>query len=137
MEWTKETYRISDNPDELDLFYIESALQQSYWATGRPRDVIETSIANSLCLGLYIEDRQIGFARVVTDTCTFAWICDVLIHPDYQRSGLGKWLTECLLQHPDLINVKQLLLRTRDAHGLYEQFGFEVCEAMVRRVDRA
>lgn len=133
MEWTKGPYRISDDRSELDLFYIESALQESYWAVGRERSVIEKSIANSVCLGLYFEGRQIGFARAVTDKSTFAWVCDVMVHKEYRREGLGKWLTECLSDHPDVRDCRQHLLRTRDAHGLYEQFGYTVCEAMVRR----
>lgn len=135
MEWIKGEYRISDDRSELDLFYIVSALQESYWAFGREQSVIEESIRNSVCLGLYVEGRQIGFARAVTDKCTFAWICDVMVHADYRGADLGKWLTEVLSEHPDLRNCRQHLLRTRDAHGLYEQFGYTVCEAMVRKRD--
>lgn len=133
MEWTKGPYRISDDKTELDLYYICSALEDSYWAIGRERAVVEESIENSVCLGLYTEGRQIGFARGVTDKCTFAWICDVMVHADYRGAGLGKWLTECLSEHDDLKNCRQHLLRTRDAHGLYEQFGYAICEAMARR----
>lgn len=133
MEWNKGSYRISDDKSELDLFYIVSALQESYWAVGREREVVERSIENSVCLGLYTEGRQIGFARAVTDKCTFAWVCDVMVHAEYRREGLGKWLTECLSEHPDVKDCRQHLLRTRDAHGLYEQFGYTVCEAMVRK----
>jgi len=133
MEWTRDSYRISDDKTELDLFYIVPALQESYWAAGRTRETVEESIANSVCLGLYTEGRQIGFARAVTDKCTFAWVCDVMVHPDYRGIRLGHWLTECLSAHPDLERCRQHLLRTRDAHGLYEQFGYTVCEAMVRR----
>ncbi len=137
MEWTKDSYRINDNKSELDIFYVESALQQSYWANGRPRDVIEESIRNSLTLGLYMDGRQIGFARAVTDKCTFAWICDIMVHADYRGIGLGKWLMDCLSAHPDVANVSLELLRTRDAHGLYEQYGYAVCDAMVKRKEKA
>lgn len=133
MEWTRSNYRINDDREELDLYYIVPALQESYWAAGRPQEVVEASIANSVCLGLYNNERQIGFARAVTDRSTFAWICDVIVHPDFRSIGLGKWLTECLMQHPEVEPCSQLLLRTRDAHGLYEQFGFGVVETMVRR----
>ena len=136
MEWTKGPYRISDDQTELDLFYVVPALQQSYWADKRPREVIERSIRNSLCFGLYQGDRQIGFARAVTDKCTFAWICDIMVHQDFRGIGLGKWLMDCLSEHPDLADVSQHLLRTRDAHGLYEQYGYSVCDAMVRKVER-
>ncbi len=137
MEWKKDSYRINDNKSELDIFYVESALQQSYWANGRPRDVIEESIRNSLTLGLYMDGRQIGFARAVTDKCTFAWICDIMVHADYRGIGLGKWLMDCLSAHPDVANVSLELLRTRDAHGLYEQYGYAVCDAMVKRKEKA
>ncbi|MBU8869592.1 MAG: GNAT family N-acetyltransferase [Gemmatimonadales bacterium] len=133
MEWIKGSYRISDAKVELDIFYIISALQESYWAVGREQPVVEESIKNSVCLGLYTEGRQIGFARAVTDKCTFAWICDVMVHEDYRGAGLGKWLTQCLSEHPEVKACRQHLLRTRDAHGLYEQFGYSVCEAMVRK----
>ena len=137
MEWKKDNYRASDDKSALDIFYIESALQQSYWANGRPREIIEQSIQNSLTIGLYIEGRQIGFARAVTDKCTFAWICDVMVHADYRGIGLGKWLMDCLSAHPDVADVSLELLRTRDAHGLYEQYGYAVCDAMVKRKNKA
>lgn len=137
MEWKKDNYRASDDKSELDIFYVESALQESYWANGRPRDIIEQSIRNSLTIGLYIEGRQIGFARAVTDKCTFAWICDIMVHADYRGIGLGKWLMDCLSAHPDVADVSLELLRTRDAHGLYEQYGYAVCDAMVKRKEKA
>lgn len=136
MEWTRANYRVSDDKSELDIFYIEPALQESYWAAGRPREITEQSIRNSLTLGLYTEGRQIGFARAVTDKCTFAWICDIMVHQDFRGIGLGKWLMDCLSEHPDLADVSQHLLRTRDAHGLYEQYGYSVCDAMVRKVEK-
>ncbi len=136
MEWTRDNYRINDDKSALDLFYIAPALQQSYWAAGRATDIIKESIANSLCLGLYLDGRQIGFARAVTDKCTFAWICDIMVHPDYRGIGLGKWLMDCLSAHPDVVNVSREMLRTRDAHGLYEQYGYSVCDAMVKRKDK-
>ena len=133
MEWTKGPYTVDDDKQRLDLFYLVPALQQSYWAGGRPREVIQESIANSVCLGLYMEDRQIGFARAVTDKCTFAWVCDVMVHKDYRGVGLGKFLMDCLSAHPDVARCTLNLLRTDDAHGLYEQYGYSVCEAMARR----
>ena len=133
MEWTKGPYTVNDDKDRLDLYYIVPALQQSYWAAGRLREVVEESITNSVCLGLYMEDRQIGFARAVTDKCTIAWVCDVMVHPDYRGVGLGKFLMDCLSAHPDVARCSQHLLRTTDAHGLYEQYGYSVCEAMNRR----
>ena len=136
MEWTRKGYLVSDDKTKLDMFYIAAALQQSYWAADRPQEIIEQSIRNSLTLGLYKEGRQIGFARAVTDKCTFAWLCDIMVHSDYRGIGLGKWLMDCLSAHPDVANVSLELLRTRDAHGLYEQYGFTVCDAMVKRKDK-
>ncbi len=132
MEWKREPYRVSDEKSELDLFYIVPALQDSYWATGRTKETVAESIHHSLCFGLYEEKRQIGFARVVTDRCTFAWICDVMVHPDFRGTGLGKWLIECVEEHPWVKAASQNLLRTKDAHGLYERYGYTVCDAMVK-----
>ncbi len=135
MEWTKGPYTANDDKDQLDMFYIVPALQQSYWAADRAQKDIEQSIENSVTIGLFSEGRQIGFARAVTDKCTFAWICDIMIHPDYRGVGLGKFIVECLGAHPDVADCQCHLLRTDDAHGLYEQFGYSVCEAMVRNLD--
>ncbi len=136
MEWNKGSYTVSDDKDRLDLFYIVPALQQSYWAAGRSREVVEESIAHSVCLGLYNDERQIGFARAVTDKCTFAWVCDVMVHHDYRGVGLGKFLMDCLSSHPDVARCAQHLLRTDDAHGFYEQYGYSMCEAMNKKVDQ-
>ena len=135
MEWKKGSYRVNDEKSELDLYYITPALQESYWAIGRTEETVKESIGHSLCFGLYSEDRQIGFARVVTDRSTFAWICDVIVHPDYRGGGLGKWLMECVEEHPWVQVASQKLLRTRDAHGLYERYGYAVCDAMVKKGD--
>jgi GNAT superfamily N-acetyltransferase len=135
MEWTKGAYKANDDKSQLDMFYIVPELQQSYWAIDRPKEVVEESIRNSVTIGLYTEGRQVGFARAVTDKCTFAWICDIMVHPDYRGVGLGKFIVECLSKHPDVANCTQHLLRTDDAHGLYEQYGYSVCEAMVRKVE--
>ena len=133
MEWKKGDYRISDDKSELDLFYLVPAIQKSYWAPDRTREVVEKSIRNSVCLGLFKDDRQIGFARAVTDSCTFAWVCDVMVHPDHRGIGLGKFLVDCLTKHPSVEKVELQFLVTRDAHGLYEQFGYAICESMIRK----
>ncbi len=135
MEWKQGAYTANDDKSQLDLFYIVPALQQSYWAIDRPKEIVVESIKNSVTLGVYTEGRQIGFARAVTDKCTFAWICDIMVHPDYRGVGLGKFIVECLSEHPEVKDCQQHFLRTDDAHGLYEQFGYSVCEAMVRNVD--
>jgi GNAT superfamily N-acetyltransferase len=132
MEWERNGFCISDDPIRLDRDFIVESLQSTYWAGGRPRETIEQSIRNSLCFGLYEQDRQVGFARVVTDACTFSWICDVIIAPEYRGRGLGTWLVRCVTEHP-IVKPTMQLLGTRDAHGLYEKFGFTRREMMIKR----
>ncbi|CAG7653556.1 GNAT family N-acetyltransferase [Paenibacillus allorhizosphaerae] len=136
MEWTHERwpYRISDRKELLQTDTVYSLLQTTYWAGNRSKETIIRSIEGSLCLGLYDADMyQAGYLRVVTDYATFAWVCDVIVHPDHRGQGLGKWLVQCLVEHPKLKGI-QMVLGTRDAHGLYEQFGFERREMMRRLV---
>jgi GNAT superfamily N-acetyltransferase len=118
-------YSISTDSALLDVAMIHAFLsEQSYWAPGIPREVVARSIKNSLCFGLYQGNQQIGFARVVTDWATFAYLADVFVIEAFRGQELGKWLIECVLAHPDLQGLRRWLLGTRDAHGLYEQFGF-------------
>jgi GNAT superfamily N-acetyltransferase len=123
---------LTDDKTRLDLAVIASLLARSYWAADRSHEFIERSIQNSLCFALFHQARQIGFARAITDRTTFSWICDVIIDPDHRRRGLGKWMVQSLLEHPDLRDTTQVL-RTRDAHGFYERFGFERTEYLRRR----
>ena len=136
MEWERDEFCISDDPTRLELDFIVESLQSTYWAGGRPRETIEQSIRNSLCFGLYEHDRQVGFARVVTDACTISWICDVIIASAYRGRGLGTWLVQCVTEHPVVKSTTQLL-GTRDAHGLYEKFGFVRREMMIKYRRRA
>ena len=115
---------VSTDRARLDVSLIEQVLDTSYWAAGRPRDVIERSIANSLCFGVYTSGRQIGFARVITDCAVFGYLSDVFVLPEFRGRGVGKYLVKAILEHPDVHGLKLILLRTRDAHGLYTQFGF-------------
>jgi len=124
MEYKRDNFLISDDPAKLNIDAICDFLARAYWADKRPRDVIEKSIQFSLNFGVYDDDRQIGFARVVTDRAIFAYLCDVFIHEDYRGHALGKWMMECVMAHPDLQGLKRWCLLTRDAHGLYKQFGF-------------
>jgi len=118
-------YFLSTEPGLLDVSLIHKFLsEQSYWAPGIPREVVERSLANSLCFGLFHESQQIGFARVVTDRATFAWLGDVFVLDEFRGEGLGKWMIEALLKHPDLQGLRRILLGTRDAHSLYARFGF-------------
>jgi GNAT superfamily N-acetyltransferase len=116
---------ISTDPDRLDLDLIHSWLsEQSYWASGRSLEVVRQSIDNSLPFGVYLDGRQVGFARVVTDRSTHAWLADVFILDEYRGRGYGKALVAAILEHPDLQGLRRWLLATKDAHGLYAQFGF-------------
>lgn len=124
MEWTRDKFTVTTDKTRLDRDVIERFLGSSYWAENIPRATVDKSIDNSLCFGLLEEHRQIGFARVVTDCATFAYLADVFVLPEHRGAGLGKWLIECVVSHPELQGLRRWLLGTRDAHGLYRQFGF-------------
>jgi GNAT superfamily N-acetyltransferase len=116
---------IDTDPGLLDLDLIHRFLsEEAYWSPGVPRDVVAHSIEHSLNFGLYRDGEQVGFARVVTDRATFAWLADVFVLDGHRRDGLGKWLVETVLSHPDLDGLRRWILGTADAHGLYERFGF-------------
>lgn len=115
---------ISTNKDLLDLPMIQTFLRQSYWAKDRSPEIIQTSIEHSFCFGLYDNEQQIGFARVVSDCCIFAYIMDVFVLDNYRGQGLGKLLMQHILNESHLNKVKKWMLGTRDAHGLYRQIGF-------------
>ena len=121
-------YRISTDPRCVDLEAAHAYLTHSYWAEGVPKEILAKAIESSLCFALLYSDCQIGFARVVTDRSTFAYLCDVYVLEEYRSQGLGKWLIAELLSHPDLQGLRRFVLITRDAHGLYSQFGFEPLE---------
>ena len=116
---------ISTDRSLLDVPLIERMLHASYWAAGRPRDVIERSIANSICFGAYTAGQQVAFARVITDRAVFAYLSDVFVVPEFRGQGVGKVLVGAILKHEDLQGITVFLLRTRDAHGVYAPFGFE------------
>ena len=103
---------------------IHSFLTESYWAKGIPRETVARSIENSLCFGVYAEGKQVAFARVISDCATYAYIGDVFVLESFRGHGLGKWMMECIMQHPALQGLRRWILLTRDAHGLYVQFGF-------------
>ena len=125
VEHRRGEFVISTDPARLDLGVIHNFLTNCYWAQGIPRDVVARSIAHSLCFGVYDgRDAQVGFARVISDFATIAYLGDVFVLESHRRRGLSKWLMECILQHPDLQNLRRWILLTRDAHGLYAQSGF-------------
>lgn len=115
---------ISTDPTRLDLDVIHGFLATSYWARGIPRDVVERAVANSLCFGAYDGKRQIGFARVITDRATYAYVSDVFVLDSHRRRGVGRRLMAAIMAHPDLQGLRRWTLFTRDAHGLYRRFGF-------------
>lgn len=116
---------ISTDPNRLDVDLIHRWLsEESYWAGGVSREIVARAIDNSLCFGVYLEGRQVGLARVVTDRATFAWLADVFILDSYRGRGYGKALIAAVVAHPELRGLRRLLLATRDAHGLYAQYGF-------------
>jgi GNAT superfamily N-acetyltransferase len=122
--WTNGEFEISTDRARLDLAIVHGFLANSYWARGIPLETVQRSIENSLCFGIYHSDRQIGFARAITDRATFAYLADVFVVPAYRGRGLSKWLMQCILEHPDLQGLRRWMLATQDAHGLYERYGF-------------
>jgi GNAT superfamily N-acetyltransferase len=128
IEAHKEDYTISTDPAKLDIDAIADMLRRAYWAQGRTSEMITRYVQHSLVFGVYHDGRQVGLARVVSDYTTFAWLCDVFIHEDHRGHGLGKWLMETVHAHPDLQGLRRWMLATRDAHGLYEQFGWTLLD---------
>ena len=120
-----EGYLISSDPALLDLDVIHGFIAQSYWAKDIPKPLVERTISNSLCWGVYHREAQVGFARVITDKATFAYLADVFILPEHRGKGLSKALVATILAHPDLQGLRRWMLVTVDAQGLYEQFGFK------------
>ena len=129
-----EGYEVSTDPARIDLDYVHRYLsQQSYWAGAIPRDVVARSVANALSFGLYAPGgAQVGFARVITDRATFAWLADVFIDPAQQGLALGKALMDAIVAHPDLQGLRRFMLVTADAHSLYERYGFTAVESPER-----
>jgi GNAT superfamily N-acetyltransferase len=131
-------YSLSDDPARLDVDVIHRYLaDESYWAGGVARSIVIESVQNSLCIGAYASDgTQVGLARVVTDYATHAWLCDVFVLSRHRGHGLGKGLVNAVISHPRLQTVRRITLGTRDAHGLYQQFGFKPLEAPDRQMER-
>ncbi len=123
-EWRRGAYRITTDKARLDLETIHGFLKTSYWASGIPAQTVRRSIENSLTFGVFEDDEQVGFARVVTDYATFAYLADVFVLEPHRGRGLGKWLMEAVFSHPELQGLRRWLLATGDAHGLYRNYGF-------------
>ncbi len=130
--WQQGGFEVSTDPARIDLRTVHEFLTNCYWARGIPIATVRRSIENSLCFGIYCGDRQAGFARVITDRATFAYLADVFVLPEYRGRGLSKWMMQCMLAHPDLQGLRRWMLATQDAHGLYRQYGFTSLNAPER-----
>jgi GNAT superfamily N-acetyltransferase len=119
------SYSVTADRRRIDVDAVHDFLTRSFWARGISKDVVAKSIAHSLCFGLFDDQAQIGFARVVTDSSTYAYLCDVYVLEQYRGEGLGKWMMEFVMAHPELQGLRRFQLVTRDAHGLYGRFGFK------------
>ncbi|CAN5584476.1 GNAT family N-acetyltransferase [soil metagenome] len=138
MEWKRSEFTISTDRERLQLDAIYKFLtEESYWAKTRTREQTETAVKNSLPFGVYKGENQIGFARVVTDYATFAYLGDVYILQEFRGQGLSKWLMEVLINHPELQGFRRWVLATRDAHTLYEKFGFTELKHPTRWMEKA
>ena len=124
MNFIKDRFNISTEKEKMDIDLIHSFLTRSYWAEGISKEIVGRSIEGALCFGVFENDKQVGFARMITDKATFAYLADVFIIEEYRGRGLSKWLMEIIMSHPDLHGLRRMLLATKDAHGLYKQFGF-------------
>ncbi len=125
MNWQKDEFTITTDKKKMDIVVIHQFISQSYWAKGIPIATMQKAIEGSLCFGVFHGERQVGFARVVTDKATFAYLADVFIIEEHRGKGLSKWLMEIIIGQPELQGLRRFLLATRDAHGLYRQFGFK------------
>ena len=135
-EWTRDGHTVSTDPARLDRDLVHGFLTTSYWSEGIPREVVDRSIDHSLPFGLYDAARQVGFARVITDRATFAYLGDVFVLPEARGRKLGEFLVECVVTHPELQNLRRWVLLTRDAHGLYRKFGFTEMAKPERSMER-
>jgi GNAT superfamily N-acetyltransferase len=129
------TYDISTDPHRLQLDAIHDYLSRSDWSPGIPKAIVARAIANSTCFGIYLDGAQVGFARVVTDKATFAYLADVYVLEGHRGQGLARRLVERIRAHPELKGLRRFMLATRDAHGLYAQFGFRPLAAPERMME--
>jgi GNAT superfamily N-acetyltransferase len=125
MEWTKDDFIITTDKNLIDVDYVHWFLTHSYWAEGIPIETVQRSIGSSICFSVVYLNHQVGFARVITDEASFAYLADVFIDENFRGRGLSKWLMEVIISYPGLQGLRRFMLATRDAHGLYSQFGFQ------------
>jgi len=134
--WSRGDFEISTDPARINVESVHEFLTNSYWAKGIPLETVQRSVENSICFGMYFAQQQIGFARVISDCATFAYLADVFILPAYRGRGLSKWLMECIVAHPDLQGLRRWMLATRDAHKIYAQYGFTPVQKPDRWMER-
>ena len=134
MEIKKDSYLITDDKNIINQDFVVNSLQNTYWAKIRDKDIIIKSINNSIFISLFKGNEQIGFTRIVTDSSLFAWIADVYLTEEYRGKGLGRWLVKITIEHPSIKDVSLQLLKTKDAHELYNKLGFKKDECMVKRI---
>ena len=119
-------YTVSTDRSRIDVSAVHAFLTRTYWSPGIPEETVRRAIAGSICFGVYHGDAQVGFARVITDRATFAYLSDVYVLESHRGRGLSKWMMSVIMAHPDLTGLRRFSLSTRDARGLYEQFGFQL-----------
>jgi GNAT superfamily N-acetyltransferase len=135
-EYEQGDFSISTDPARIDVNAVHAFLSRSYWAENIPRQTVERSIENSLCFGIYKGPEQVGFARVISDFATYAYLADVYVLESHRGRGLSKWLMQCIVEHPALQGLRRWTLATQDAHGLYAKFGFTPLSAPDRFMER-
>ncbi|WP_249384032.1 GNAT family N-acetyltransferase [Chitinivorax sp. B] len=137
MKWQRDGFEVDTDPARMDLRVVHDFIaNRSYWARNIPFDTFERSVTHALCFGVYAGDRIIGFARLITDRATIAYLGDVFIHEGFRGKGLSKWLMDCITAHPELQGLRRWILATQDAHGLYEQYGFRSLAAPERFMEK-
>ncbi len=135
LEEHRGEFTVSSALSHMDMNVVHGYLSRAYWCEGLPRETLERAMRNSLCFGLFEGENQVGFARVVSDRATFAYVCDVFVLPSHQGKGLGTWLMQCVVRHPELQGLRRWHLTTRDAHSLYRKVGFTLLSKPERHME--
>lgn len=135
VESVRGEYTVSTDRSRIDVAAVHAFLTQSYWSPGIPEEVVRRGIAGSICFGIYRGSEQVGFARVITDQATYAYLSDVYVLDAHRGRGLSKWMMEVIMSHPSLQGLRRFALSTRDAHGLYRQYGFEPVGSPERQME--
>ena len=136
MEWHRREFTISTDPERQDIGIIHGFLTRSYWSPGIPLETVRAAVQNSMPFGVFRGDAQVGFARLITDRTSFAYIADVFVLEEYRGQGLATWLAEVIVAHPELQGLRRWMLATVDAHGLYAKVGFKPLAAPERWMER-